>query len=159
VEQFICLCTCMSPNENVFFCFWFLILCGNTVVAVLSFSHSTPISINLSLFLSVLFALIKRIPSSLCGSWKGNYSIYKYPDWTTFEFELPDCLLQPLPSFIYMLCIPLPSVLHLNHLISGVKGALLSLNAILAEYDMQQRLIFLNVNPVKTDLSSNFFTQ
>lgn len=138
--------------------FWFYV--ENTVVAVLSFSHSTPISINLSLFLSVLFALIKRIPSSLCGSWwKGNYSIYKYPDWTTFEFELPDCLLQPLPSFIYTLCIPLPSLLHLSHLIPGVKRPLLSLNAIFAEYDMQQRLTFLYVNPVKTDLTSNFFTQ
>ncbi len=38
------------------------------------------LSINLSLFRSVLFALIKGTPSSLCGLWKGNYSIYKYPD-------------------------------------------------------------------------------
>lgn len=114
---------------------WKCLFFGNTVVAVLSFSHSTPISISLFLFLSVLYALIKRIPSSLYGSWKGNYSIYKYPDWTTFEFDLPDCL-QPLPSFIYMLCIPLPSLLHLSHLIPGVKRQPLSLNAILAESDM-----------------------
>lgn len=61
----------------------------------------------------MLFALIKGTPSSLCGLWKGNYSIYKYPDWTTFEFEQPDCLRQPLPSFIYTLCIPSLSLLHL----------------------------------------------
>lgn len=71
------------------------------------------LSISLSLFLSVLFALIKWTPSSLCGLWNGNYSIYKYPDWTTFEFELPDCLRQPLPSSIYTLCIPSLSLLHL----------------------------------------------
>lgn len=134
---------------------------SNTVVVVLSVSHSTlSLSSNLSLFLSVLFALIKRIPSSLCGLWNGNYSIYKYPDSCLNHIWVWTARLSPAASpFLH---------LHIDHCNLGSRehcyGAMPSFNWMEYLQSMTCNSVWFFfvcevVNPVHIDLSPDIFKQ